>query len=586
MRLVKLSWQNKLTCSKIRCLSTSAVSFKTKSEYTHVIVGAGSAGCVLANRLSEDPDRKVLLLEAGPKDQFLNSFRLSWKIHMPAALTYNLCDDKYNWFYHTTPQKHVNNRVMYWPRGRVWGGSSSLNAMVYIRGHAYDYDRWESEGAKDWRYDCVLPYFKKAQAHELGGDTYRGESGPLNVTVGSQENPLFQAFIDAAQQAGYPFTPDMNGYQQEGVGPMDMTVHQGKRWSTASAYLRPALQRENLTTEVKCLTNRILFDGSRATGVEYIQDGEVKQVHSTSDVIICGGAINSPQLLMLSGIGDGDDLKDLNIPVVAHLPGVGQNLQDHLELYVQHKCKKPITLYSAQQPVNMVKIGLEWLWKQTGLGSSSHLSAGGFIRSRPGLTHPDLQFHFLPSQVIDHGRQPSECHAFQVHVGSLRATSKGWLKLQSKDPTDHPIIEPNYLESEIDCWELRESVKLTREIFQQSAFDEFCGEELRPGPETQSDAELDAFVREKCDSAYHPSCTCKMGSPDDPMAVVDPQTKVIGVENLRVIDSSIMPSVVSGNLNAPTIMIAEKAADMIRGREALCSPDTPVYRPTNLDTQR
>jgi len=451
------------------------------NTFSNIIVGAGSAGCVLANRLSEDNDRKVLLLEAGPKDQFLNSFRLSWKIHMPAALTYNLCNDNYNWFYHTTPQKNANDRVMYWPRGRVWGGSSSLNAMVYVRGHAFDYNRWQEQGADGWDYDHCLPYFKKAQNHELGGDTYRGDSGPLNVSVGPQDNPLFNAFYEAAQQAGYPYTSDMNGYQQEGVGPMDMTVHQGRRWSTASAYLRPALSRPNLHTEVGCLVTRILFDGCKAIGIEYLQNNQLKKAYSSNDLILSGGAINTPQLLMLSGIGDGDELKKMEIETIAHLPGVGQNLQDHLEVYIQHKCTKPITLYNAQQPLKMIAVGAEWLLKQTGLGASSHLSAGGFIRSRPGLTHPDIQFHFLPSQVIDHGRQAPKVEGFQVHVGPMRATSVGWLKLKSKNPKDHPIIEPNYLSTEIDRWEMRQCVKLAREIFAQKAFDEFRDEEIRPG---------------------------------------------------------------------------------------------------------
>jgi len=414
--------------------------------YDHIIVGAGSAGCTLANRLTEEVDRNVLLLEAGPKDTILNSFRLAWKIHMPAALTYNLCDKKYNWYYHTTPQKHVNNRVMYWPRGRVWGGSSSLNAMVYIRGHAHDYDRWQEEGADGWDYDHCLPYFKKAQSHELGEDTYRGGCGPLNVTVGDQSNPLFNAFYEAAQEAGYPYTEDMNGYQQEGVGPMDMTIYKGRRWNTSQAYLRPVLdERKNLSTEVNCLVTRVLFEGTRAVGVEYLQNKKLHKVYCEQDVILSGGAINSPQLLMLSGVGNADELKENGICPVANLPGVGQNLQDHLELYVVHKCKKPITLYGAQKPVKMVQVGVEWMMKQTGLGSSAHLSGGGFIRSRGGLTHPDLQFHFLPSQVIDHGRQSSKLEAFQVHVGSLRATSRGWLKLKSNNPKDHPIIEPNYL---------------------------------------------------------------------------------------------------------------------------------------------
>lgn len=528
----------------------------------------------------------MLLLEAGPKDTILNSMRLLWKIHMPAALTYNLCDDKYNWYYHTTPQKNVNNRVLYWPRGRVWGGSSSLNAMVYIRGHAFDYNRWQREGADGWNYDHCLPYFKKAQNHQLGGDTYRGGEGPLNVSRGEVESPLHEAFMKAGQEAGYPYTPDMNGFQQEGIGPMDMTVHKGRRWSAATAYLRPALQRPNLHTEVKCMTNRVLFDGKRATGVECSQNNETKQFHATKEVILSGGAINSPQLLMLSGIGNADDLKELDIPVVQHLPGVGQNLQDHVEVYIQHKCKKPITLYSAQQPVNMIRIGAEWLLKQTGMGATTHLHAGGFIRSQAGVDHPDIQYHFLPSQVIDHGRVNPEYHAFQAHVGTMRETSRGWMKLKSKNPQDHPIIEPNLLSTEEDIVGLRACVTLTREIFRQKAFDELRGEEIRPGKEVQTDSEIDAFVRAYLDSSYHPSCTCKMGKESDPMAVVSNEGKVHGMANLRVIDASIMPSVVSGNLNAPTIMIAEKMADRIRGREPLHMPNTPVYEPATLDTQR
>lgn len=555
-------------------------------EYTHIIVGAGSAGCVLASRLSEDSSNSVLLIEAGPKDMIMNSFRLLWKIHMPAALTYNLCNNNYNWYYHTTPQKNVNDRVMYWPRGRVWGGSSALNAMVYIRGHAHDYDRWQREGAEGWDYDHCLPYFKKAQCHELGEDTYRGGSGPLNVSQGDASGPLYKAFIEAGIQAGYPYTSDINGFQQEGFGNFDMTVHEGRRWSAATAYLRPALNRPNLQTKVRTLTEKILFEGSKAVGVQCIEKGTVSQIRASKEVILSGGAINSPQLLMLSGIGNGDDLKKLDIPVVQHLPGVGENLQDHLEVYVQNRCKKPITLYSAQQPHNMVKIGVEWLWQQTGMGATNHMHAGGFIRSKPGITHPDIQYHFLPSQVIDHGRAPPECHAFQVHVGTMRETSRGWLKLKSRSPNDHPIIEANYLDTEDDIIDLRQCVKLTREIMKQKAFDEFRGEELRPGPEFQSDSEIDAFVRAKSDTAYHPSCTCKMGSESDPMAVVSNEAKVFGVENLRVIDASIMPSVVSGNLNGPTIMLTEKLADNIRGRPALHLPNTPVYQPESLQSQR
>ncbi|XP_077588368.1 choline dehydrogenase, mitochondrial [Stigmatopora nigra] len=572
-----------------RCASTHqtpASSAPFQKSYSYVIVGAGSAGCVLANRLTEDAHESVLLLEAGPKDLLLGSVRLTWKIHMPAALTYNLCHDKYNWYYHTLPQEHMNDRVLYWPRGRVWGGSSSLNAMVYIRGHAEDYNRWEREGAEGWDYDHCLPYFRKAQCHELGADRYRGGSGPLQVSRGKTNHPLHKAFIEAGQQAGYPFTDDMNGHQQEGFGWMDMTIFNGKRWSTASAYLRPVLDRPNLKAEVRCLTTKILFDGNRAVGVEYIQKGEKKQVFADKEVILSGGAINSPQLLMLSGVGNADELKQHGIPVVQHLPGVGRNLQDHLELYVQQKCTQPITLYKAQKPFHMVKIGLEWLSVFTGYGATAHLESGGFIRSGARVPHPDIQFHFLPSQVIDHGRVASKIEAYQVHVGPMRSTSVGWMKLKSASPLDHPILQPNYLSTQADVLEFRQCVKLSREIFTQKAFEPFRGAEVQPGPDVQSDADIDAFVRRKADSAYHPSCTCKMGEASDPTAVVDSRTRVLGIDGLRVVDASIMPSVVSGNLNAPTVMIAEKAADIIRGRPALVDPQVPVYQPPTLDTQR
>ncbi|XP_005870361.1 PREDICTED: choline dehydrogenase, mitochondrial [Myotis brandtii] len=564
----------------------ASVASGSGNEYSHVVVGAGSAGCVLAGRLTEDPDKHVLLLEAGPKDTHAGSKRLLWKIHMPAALVANLCDDKYNWYYHTEPQAGMDGRVLYWPRGRVWGGSSSLNAMVYIRGHAEDYDRWHHQGATDWDYAHCLPYFRKAQCHELGASRYRGDQGPLHVSRGKTNHPLHQAFLEAAQQAGYPFTEDMNGFQQEGFGWMDMTIHKGKRWSAACAYLHPALSRPNLTAEARTFVSRVLFEGSRAVGVEYIKNGQSHRAYASKEVILSGGAINSPQLLMLSGVGNADDLKKLGIPVVCHLPGVGQNLQDHLEIYIQQACTRPITLHAAQKPLRKVRIGLEWLWKFTGDGATAHLETGGFIRSRPGVSHPDIQFHFLPSQVIDHGRVPTQEEAYQVHVGTMRGTSVGWLKLRSANPQDHPVLQPNYLSTEADIHDFRNCVKLTREIFAQEALAPFRGKELQPGSHVQSDEEIDAFVRAKADSAYHPSCTCKMGQPSDPTAVVDPQTRVIGVENLRVVDASIMPSVVSGNLNAPTIMIAEKAADIIRGRPALCDKDVPVYKPRTLATQR
>jgi choline dehydrogenase len=539
------------------------------TTFDYVIVGAGSAGCVLANRLSADPDVSVLLLEAGPMDYSLF-------IHMPAAFTYPLADDKYNWFYESEPEPQMGGRRLYCPRGRVLGGSSSINGMVYIRGHALDYDRWEAEeGAAGWSYAQVLPYFKRAETRELGGDPYRGGDGPLHVATGRSPNPLFDAFIEAAIQAGYPATDDMNGYQQEGFGRMDMTVRRGRRWSAANAYLRPALKRPNLSLRTRAHTARVLFEGRRAVGVAYSHRGRMHRVRAAREVILSGGAINSPQLLMLSGVGPADHLAAHGVPVVADLPGVGRNLQDHLEIYVQHTCTQPITLYKATKLWNKPWIGAQWLFLGKGPGASNQFEAGGFIRSRAGIEHPDLQYHFLPVAMNYDGSNPAKGHGFQAHVGPLRSGSQGHVRLRTADPRAAPEIFFNYMSTAADWEEMRAGVRLTREIFAQTAFDPFRGPELAPGPGAKSDAEIDAFVREHAESAFHPSCSCKMGV--DEMAVVDPETRVRGVEGLRVVDASIMPSIISGNLNAATMMIAEKAADLIAGRPALAPSNVPVY---------
>ena len=552
------------------------------ATFDYIIVGAGSAGCVLANRLGAKPEHRILVLEAGGQDRFWN-----WKIHMPAAFAYPLADDKVNWHYHSEPEPYMDGRKMYCPRGRVIGGSSSINGMVYIRGHARDYDRWAQLGLKGWSYADILPYFRKAEDHEQGADDYHGVGGPLHVSHGRTPNPLFEAWVEAGKQAGYPMTPDLNGYQQEGLGPMEMTTRRGRRWSAAKAYLRPALARGNVTVQPRALTLRILFEGRRAVGIEYAQRGQVQRARATREVIVCGGAINSPQLLMLSGVGPADHLRGHKIDVVQDLPGVGANLQDHIETYVQHRCTQPITLYPVlKSPLRQLLVGIEWTFFGTGVGATNHFEAGGFIRSEAGVEHPDLQYHFLPIAASYDGSATQPGHGFQAHVGPMRPTSRGTVRLKSADPRQAPEIRFNYMQTDQDRREFRAGIKLTREIFAQAAFDPYRGPELAPGPEVKTDAEIDAHLRRKAESAYHPSCTCKMGLVTDPLAVVDDAGRVHGLESLRVVDASIMPNVVSGNLNAPTIMMAERLADSILGQPLLPRSDAKVYIAPDYETRQ
>ena len=531
-------------------------------EADYVIVGSGSAGSVAAARLSEDGKYSVLVLEYGGTD--IGPF-----IQMPAALSYPMNMARYDWGFGTQPEPNLDNRQLATPRGKVIGGSSSINGMVYVRGHAKDFDHWEDSGASGWSYADVQPYFQRAETSHGGAqDEGRGTDGPLHVGRGRRDNPLFHAFVEAGRQAGFETTTDYNGLKQEGFGAMEQTVHKGRRWSAANAYLRPALKCENLRM-MSCFACRVLFDGRKAIGVE-IQRGDVtEQVRARKEVVLAASSINTPKILMLSGIGPGAHLREHGIDVLADRPGVGSNLQDHLELYIQQACTQPITLYSKLNMFSKAMIGAQWLFFKSGLGASNQFESAAFVRSKPGVDYPDIQYHFLPVAIRYDGKAPADGHGFQAHVGPMRSKSRGRISLASSDPLAPPNIQFNYMSHEEDFSDFRHCIRLTREIFGQQAFDEFRGREISPGVDVRSDEQLDAHIREHVESAYHPCGTAKMGAVNDPSAVVDPECRVIGMDGLRVIDTSIFPRITNGNLNGPAIMSAEKASDHILGREML-----------------
>jgi len=542
-------------------------------EADYIIIGSGSAGSAMAYRLTEDGKHSVIVIEAGGSD--IGPF-----IQMPGALSYPMNMKIYDWGYQSEPEPHLGGRRLATPRGRVIGGSSSINGMVYVRGHAHDYDHWAESGATGWAYADVLPYFKRLENWHDGGHggdpAWRGKSGPLHVTRGKRDNPLHAAFVEAGKQAGFELTDDYNGEKQEGFGPMEQTVWQGRRWSTANAYLKPALKRQNCTL-VRGFARRVVFDGNRAVGVEIQRGGSVETIQARREVILAASSINTPKILMLSGVGPAAHLAEHGIDVVADRQGVGQNLQDHLELYIQQASTQPITLYKYWNLFGKAFVGAQWLLTKTGVGASNQFESAAFLRSKPGVDYPDIQYHFLPIAVRYDGKAAAEGHGFQAHVGPMRSPSRGAVTLASADPKDAPKILFNYMSRDQDWADFRHCIRLTREIFGQKAFDPYRGKEIQPGSSVQSDDELNDFIREHVESAYHPCGTARMGRADDPKAVVDPECRVIGVEGLRVADSSVFPRITNGNLNAPSILVGEKASDHILGRTPLAPENSEPW---------
>jgi choline dehydrogenase len=551
---------------------------QNQKDIDYIVVGAGSAGVIVASRLSEDPNCEVLLVEYGGSDG-------SVFVRMPSALGIPMNSKKYNWGFETAPEPYLDNRRMNCPRGKVIGGTSSINGMVYVRGNAADFDQWEEQGASGWNYQNCLPYFKKFENHQCRDTDYTGNEGPVAISDGNNmRNPLYRAFIDAGVEAGYGETQDYNGYRQEGFGQKFMNVDRGIRASTGYSYLKAAKKRSNLTILKHALVTRIVFEGKTATGIECKIGAKIQIYNAKKEVILSAGAIGSPQLLQVSGIGPRKTLEAAGIDLRHELPGVGENLQDHLEFNFQYRCKQPISLNSELGLFKKGLIGVRWLLFKTGLGRTNHFEACAFIRSRTGVKSPDIQYHFLPGAITYDGSVAVKGHGFQVHVGHNKPTSRGYVRARSGDLSEHPEILFNYLETETDRQGFRDCVHLTREIMQQAAMDEFRGEVIQPTDKVQTDEQIDAFVRASVDSAYHPCGTCKIGV--DEMAVVDSELRVQGIERLRVIDASVFPTIPNGNLNAPTMMLAERGADMVKGSALLSSLEVPVYIDENWQTRQ